>query len=117
IDTAGRLSNRKDLMDELAKIRRVVQKLLPDAPHAGLLVLDGTQGQATLAQVREFAPVAGITGLVVTKLDSSAKAGFLLALAAQEDAKPVHYVGVGEQADDLGDFDPAAFARGVVGLD
>lgn len=116
IDTAGRLASRKDLMDELAKIRRVVQKLIPDAPHAGLLVLDGTQGQATLAQVREFAPVAGISGLVVTKLDSSAKAGFLLALAAQDTRTPVHYVGVGEGTDDLGAFDPAAFARGVVGL-
>lgn len=116
IDTAGRLASRKDLMDELGKIRRVVQKLVPAAPHAGLLVLDGTQGQATLAQVREFAPVAGISGLVVTKLDSSAKAGFLLALAAQDASKPVHYIGIGEQADDLGPFDPAAFARGVVGL-
>ncbi|MFZ2587787.1 MAG: signal recognition particle-docking protein FtsY [Alphaproteobacteria bacterium] len=116
IDTAGRLTNRKDLMDELAKIRRVIQKLIPSAPHAGLLVLDGTQGQTTLAQVREFAPVAGITGLVVTKLDSSAKAGFLLALAASDAAKPVHYIGVGEKAEDLGPFDPEAFARGIVGL-
>lgn len=115
IDTAGRLATRKDLMDELGKIRRVIQKLIPEAPHAGLLVLDGTQGQATLAQLREFGPVAGITGLVVTKLDTSSKAGFLLALAA-ENPKPVHYIGVGEQAADLGPFDPAAFARGVVGL-
>lgn len=116
IDTAGRLATRTDLMDELAKIRRVVGKLIPNAPHAGLLVLDGTQGQATLAQAREFGPVGGITGLVVTKLDSSAKAGFLLALAA-DTTLPVHYIGVGEQADDLIPFDPAAFARGVVGLD
>lgn len=116
IDTAGRLATRKDLMDELAKIRRVVQKLIPTAPHAGLLVLDGTQGQATLTQVREFSTVAGITGLVVTKLDSSAKAGFLLALATTETPKPVHYIGVGEQADDLGVFNPTTFARAVVGL-
>lgn len=116
IDTAGRLATRKDLMDELAKIRRVVQKLIPEAPHAGLLVLDGTQGQATLAQVREFAPVAGLTGGVVTKLDSSAKAGFLLALASQEQPLPIHYIGVGEQAEDLVDFNPQTFARAVVGL-
>ena len=115
IDTAGRLSNRRDLMDELAKIRRVVQKLIPEAPHAGLLVLDGTMGQATLTQVRKFGPVGGITGLVVTKLDSSAKAGFLLALG-NETKLPVHFIGVGEKAEDLGGFEAGDFAAGVTGL-
>lgn len=121
VDTAGRLATRQDLMEELAKIKRVVGKLIPDAPHHVLLVLDGTQGQATLAQVREFGLVAGVTGLIVTKLDGSAKAGFLLAMAAQGDGKtpvpPVHYLGYGEQAADLVPFEPAAFARAVVGLE
>lgn len=121
IDTAGRLSTRQDLMEELAKIKRVVGKLIPDAPHHVLLVLDGTQGQATLAQVREFGATAGVTGLVVTKLDGSAKAGFLLAMAAQGDEKnplpPVHYLGYGEKADDLVPFEPESFARAVIGLE
>ncbi|PIZ31323.1 MAG: signal recognition particle-docking protein FtsY [Alphaproteobacteria bacterium CG_4_10_14_0_8_um_filter_53_9] len=116
IDTAGRLPNRADLMAELGKIRRVVAKLLPEAPHHTLLVLDGTQGQAVLRQVEAFGAEAGVDGLIVTKLDSSAKAGFLLALAALETPLPVYYLGIGEGVDDLGNFEAAAFARSLVGL-
>lgn len=116
IDTAGRLSNRADLMAELEKIMRVVKKLDATAPHHVLLVLDGTQGQAVLQQVRDFG-AAGATGLVVTKLDSSSKAGFLLALASQDKTLPVHLIGVGEGVDDLRAFDAGEFARGVMGVE
>lgn len=116
IDTAGRLGNRADLMAELEKIIRVVKKLDANAPHAVLLVLDGTQGQAVLQQVRDFG-AAGATGLVVTKLDSSSKAGFLLALAAQEKTLPVYYIGVGEGVEDLRAFHAGDFARGLMGVD
>lgn len=116
IDTAGRLPNRADLMEELKKIRRVVQKIDPTAPHHTLLVLDGTQGQATLRQMREFKSQAAVDGLIITKLDGSAKAGFLLPLAAGPDAVPVYYVGVGEGLEDIGNFDATAFARGLLGL-
>ncbi|MCA3244771.1 MAG: signal recognition particle-docking protein FtsY [Alphaproteobacteria bacterium] len=117
IDTAGRLPNRADLLAELPKIVRVVQKLLPAAPHHRWLVLDGMLGQATLPQVAEFHKQVALTGLVVTKLDSSGKAGFLAALAQQTTPLPVHYVGFGEALDAVGPFDAAAFARGLVGLD
>jgi fused signal recognition particle receptor len=115
IDTAGRLPNRTDLLAELPKITRTLQKLLPAAPHHTLLVLDGTLGQSTIPQVRQFVAQTGITGLVVTKLDGTAKAGFLLALAAQQPL-PVVAIGVGEKLEDLGPFNPQAFARALVGL-
>jgi fused signal recognition particle receptor len=116
IDTAGRLQNKIALMDELEKILRVIRKLDPDAPHACLLVLDATVGQNALSQTEAFAKTAGITGLVMTKLDGTAKGGILVALAAKF-GLPVHFIGVGEDVDDLSPFDPAEFARALVGLD
>lgn len=115
IDTAGRLPNRADLLAELAKIARVVKKLDETAPHATLLVLDATLGQSTLTQVREFGAVTPVTGLVVTKLDGTARAGFLLALA-KSFPLPVHYVGFGEGLEDIGPFNARAFSRALVGL-
>ena len=116
IDTAGRLHNKTALMDELEKILRVVRKLDPAAPHAALLVLDATVGQNALNQVEAFAKTAGITGLVMTKLDGTAKGGILVAVAAKF-ALPVHFIGVGESVDDLQPFDARDFARALVGLD
>jgi len=116
IDTAGRLPNRQDLLAELPKIARVVQKLIPAAPQQRWLVLDGMIGQATLPQVAEFTRQIALNGLVVTKLDSSGKAGFLLALAQQPQPLPVHYVAFGEGIEEVGPFAAAAFARGLVGL-
>jgi fused signal recognition particle receptor len=116
IDTAGRLQNKTALMDELEKILRVIRKLDPDAPHAALLVLDATVGQNALSQAEAFAKTAGITGLVMTKLDGTAKGGILVALAAKF-SLPIHFVGVGEGVDDLSPFEPAEFARALVGLE
>lgn len=116
IDTAGRLANRQDLLAELPKLTRVLQKLDASAPHHTLLVLDATLGQSTISQVTEFHKQLPLTGLIVTKLDGTAKAGFLLALAAQPNPLPVVAIGVGEGLDDLGPFDPHAFARALVGL-
>lgn len=115
IDTAGRLANRQDLLAELPKLNRVIQKLDATAPHHTLLVLDATLGQSTLPQVAEFHKQIPLTGLIVTKLDGTAKAGFLLALAAQPNPLPVVAIGVGESLDDLGPFDPHAFAAALVG--
>jgi fused signal recognition particle receptor len=115
IDTAGRLQNKTALMDELEKILRVVRKLDPAAPHAALLVLDATVGQNAISQVEAFPKVAGITGLIMTKLDGTAKGGILVAVAAKF-ALPVHFIGVGESVDDLSAFDPGEFARALVGL-
>jgi fused signal recognition particle receptor len=115
IDTAGRLQNKTALMDELEKILRVVRKLDPAAPHAALLVLDATVGQNAISQVEAFTKVAGITGLIMTKLDGTAKGGILVAVAAKF-ALPVHFIGVGESVDDLSAFDPGEFARALVGL-
>ena len=115
IDTAGRLHNKADLMAELAKIVRVLQKLDPDAPQDCLLVLDATTGQNALSQVETFQEMVPITGLVVTKLDGTAKGGVLIALA-EKFGIPVRAVGVGESADDLRPFDAGAFARGLMGL-
>lgn len=108
IDTAGRLHNKSHLMQELSKIRRVVEKELPGAPHETLLVIDGTTGQNGVNQARAFLEAAQITGLVVTKLDGTAKGGVILSIMKQFDI-PVKFVGVGESADDLLPFDPAAF--------
>lgn len=116
IDTAGRLANRADLLAELPKLTRVLQKLDASAPHHTLLVLDATLGQSTIPQVAEFHKQLPLTGLIVTKLDGTAKAGFLLALAAQPNPLPVVAIGVGEGLDDLGPFDPHAFANALVGL-
>ncbi|HEX5779139.1 MAG TPA: signal recognition particle-docking protein FtsY [Xanthobacteraceae bacterium] len=116
IDTAGRLQNKTALMDELEKILRVIRKLDPGAPHASLLVLDATVGQNALSQAEAFTKTAGITGLVMTKLDGTAKGGILVALAAKF-ALPIHFIGVGEGVDDLSPFEPDEFARALVGLD
>ena len=115
IDTAGRLQNKSELMAELAKIVRSIRKLDEDAPHETLLVLDATVGQNALSQVESFRSVTEITGLVMTKLDGTAKGGVLVALA-QRHAIPIHFIGVGEKAEDLRPFDAAAFARALVGL-
>jgi fused signal recognition particle receptor len=115
-DTAGRLQNRAELMGELEKIVRVIRKVAPDAPHAVLLVLDATVGQNALSQVETFGKIAGVTGLVMTKLDGSARGGILVALATKF-GLPVHFIGVGEGIDDLNDFTARDFARALVGLE
>ncbi|WP_405405085.1 signal recognition particle-docking protein FtsY [Paracoccus sp. Ld10] len=115
IDTAGRLQNRQDLMEELAKIVRVIRKKDPDAPHNTLLVLDATTGQNALSQVETFRKLANISGLVMTKLDGTARGGVLVALADRF-GLPIHAIGVGEQIDDLDAFDADEFARALVGL-
>ncbi|HVG48895.1 MAG TPA: signal recognition particle-docking protein FtsY [Rubellimicrobium sp.] len=114
IDTAGRLQNRQDLMEELAKIVRVIRKKDPTAPHNTLLVLDATTGQNALSQVEIFQKIADVTGLVMTKLDGTAKGGVLVALADRF-GLPIHAIGVGEQIDDLQPFDPEDFARALTG--
>jgi fused signal recognition particle receptor len=114
IDTAGRLHNKAALMDELRKIIRVLRKQDETAPHSVLLVLDATTGQNAVQQVRVFKEMVDVTGLVVTKLDGSARGGIVVALA-EEFGLPVHAVGVGEKAGDLRPFDAGEFARGLVG--
>ena len=116
IDTAGRLQNRAELMEELAKIIRVIKKQIPDAPHDSLIVLDGTVGQNAIAQMKAFQQTAALTGMVITKLDGTAKGGIVVALA-REFGLPVHMVGVGEGADDLQDFTAREFAYALVGLE
>jgi fused signal recognition particle receptor len=116
IDTAGRLQNKAGLMDELHKIVRVVKKLDPAAPHAVLLVLDATVGQNALSQVAEFSKTAGVTGLVMTKLDGTARGGILAAIA-EKYRLPIHFIGVGEGIDDLAPFAAKDFARALAGLD
>jgi fused signal recognition particle receptor len=115
VDTAGRLQNKAGLMAELEKIVRVLKKLDPEAPHDCLLVLDATTGQNALGQVEAFAKVAGVTGLVMTKLDGTARGGILVAVA-EKYKLPVHFIGVGEGVDDLEPFDPVEFSRAIVGL-
>lgn len=114
IDTAGRLHNKGALMEELAKVIRVIQKQEPSAPHSVILVLDATTGQNAVEQVRVFSELVAVTGLVVTKLDGSARGGIVVALA-QAFGLPVHAVGVGEQAGDLRAFEARDFARGLLG--
>ncbi|WP_170397726.1 signal recognition particle-docking protein FtsY [Ruegeria arenilitoris] len=116
IDTAGRLQNRADLMEELAKIVRVIRKVDESAPHNTLLVLDATTGQNALSQVETFRNLADVSGLVMTKLDGTAKGGVLVALA-DKFGLPIHAIGVGEQIDDLAPFDPEEFAAALTGLD
>ncbi len=112
-DTAGRLQAQAQLMDELRKVRRVITKADPAAPHEVLLVLDATQGQNALAQAQQFHAAVGVTGLVLTKLDGTARGGIVLAIARQLKL-PIRYIGLGEQAGDFAEFDPAAFARALV---
>jgi len=115
IDTAGRLHNKAGLMEELAKVIRVLRKLDPAAPHSTLLVLDATTGQNAISQVETFRSLVQINGLVVTKLDGSSKGGVLVALA-EKFKLPVHAIGVGETAQDLQAFDPRDFARSLMGI-
>ena len=115
VDTAGRLQNKRELMDELAKIRRVLGRLNPEAPHDVILVLDATNGQNALAQIEIFKEVAGVTGLVMTKLDGTARGGVLVA-AAEQFGLPIHAIGVGEKIDDLRPFDPDLVARVIAGV-
>jgi len=115
IDTAGRLQNRADLMEELSKIIRVIRKKDPDAPHNTVLVLDATTGQNAVNQVEVFQRMADVTGLVMTKLDGTAKGGVLVSLA-DKFALPIHAIGVGEQIDDLDAFDPQEFAAALTGV-
>ena len=116
VDTAGRLQNRTELMAELEKIIRVIKKRDATAPHAVLLVLDATVGQNALSQVEIFSKIAGVTGLVMTKLDGTARGGILVALA-EKFGLPVHFIGVGEGIDDLEPFEAGEFGRAIAGLD
>ncbi len=115
VDTAGRLHNRRELMDELAKIRRVLGRINPAAPHDVVLVLDATNGQNALQQIEIFKEVAGVTGLIMTKLDGTARGGVLVA-AAEQYGLPIHAIGVGETIDDLRPFDPDLVARVIAGV-
>jgi fused signal recognition particle receptor len=115
VDTAGRLQNKRELMDELAKIRRVLGRINPDAPHDVVLVLDATNGQNALQQIEIFKEVAGVTGLIMTKLDGTARGGVLVA-AAEQYGLPIHAIGVGERLDDLRPFDPDLVARVIAGV-
>jgi fused signal recognition particle receptor len=115
VDTAGRLQNKRELMDELAKIRRVLSRLNPEAPHDVVLVLDATNGQNALQQIEIFKEVAGVTGLIMTKLDGTARGGVLVA-AAEQYGLPIHAIGVGEKLDDLRPFDPDLVARVIAGV-
>ena len=114
IDTAGRLQNRTDLMEELAKIVRVLKKKDPEAPQNTILVLDATTGQNAISQVETFREIAEVSGLIMTKLDGTAKGGVLVALA-DKFGLPIHAIGVGEKIDDLAPFDPAEFAQALTG--
>lgn len=114
IDTAGRLQNREDLMSELEKIMRVLRKKCPDAPHNTLLILDATTGQNAIDQVAVFREIADVSGLIMTKLDGTAKGGILVALADKFQL-PIHAIGIGEQIDDLSAFDPKEFAEALLG--
>jgi len=115
VDTAGRLQNKKELMEELAKIRRVLGRLNEDAPHDVVLVLDATNGQNALSQIDVFKEVAGVTGLIMTKLDGTARGGVLVA-AAEQYGLPIHAIGVGEKMEDLRPFDPDLVARVIAGV-
>ncbi len=116
VDTAGRLQNKAELMAELEKVVRVMKKVEPAAPHAVLLVLDATVGQNALSQAAEFSRIAGVTGLVMTKLDGTARGGILVALAAKH-RLPVHFIGVGEGVDDLAPFAARDFANAIAGIE
>jgi fused signal recognition particle receptor len=108
-DTSGRLHTKKNLMDELAKMHKVLQKIIPEAPHASLLVLDANTGQNAIVQTREFAALIGLSGLVITKLDGTAKGGVIIGIVNEFEI-PVYYVGIGEGLDDLQPFSARVFA-------
>src|SRR5437773_10934769 len=112
-DTAGRLHSQSHLMEELKKVRRVIQRVGPSAPHEVLLVLDANQGQNALAQAQQFSEAVGGTGLVLTKLDGTARGGIVIAIA-QQLSIPIRLLGVGETPEDFGEYDPAAFAAALV---
>jgi fused signal recognition particle receptor len=112
-DTAGRLHSQSHLMEELKKVKRVIQRFEPGAPHEVLLVLDANQGQNALNQARQFHQAVGVTGLVLTKLDGTAKGGIVIAIA-NELGLPIRYIGVGETPEDFGEFDAAAFAAALI---
>ena len=116
IDTAGRLQNKKDLMEELTKTCRVLSKLDPNAPHQKVVVLDGTVGQNAHSQLKSFDEAIGLTGMIITKLDGSAKGGVVVSLA-EKFKIPIHAVGVGEGLDDLKSFEAVSFSKALVGLD
>jgi fused signal recognition particle receptor len=116
IDTAGRLQNKQNLMDELKKINSVLQKIDSTAPHENLLILDSTTGQNARNQLEIFDQIVGITGLVITKLDGTAKGGIVVALA-QKFQKPIYAIGLGEKAEDLQEFDAKNFAKNLVGIE
>src|SRR5467141_2247721 len=116
VDTAGRLQNKAELMNELEKVVRVIKKIDTSAPHAVLLVLDATVGQNALSQVEAFRRTAGVTGLVMTKLDGTARGGILVALA-EKHKLPVHFIGVGEGIDDLASFTARDFAQAIAGIE
>ncbi len=116
VDTAGRLHTKKNLMEEMKKMHRSLQKVVPGAPQETLLVLDGTTGINALAQAREFHQALGVTGLIVTKLDGTAKGGIVVAIA-HELKLPVKFIGLGEQVDDLQPFDPKSFAAALLGAE
>lgn len=115
IDTAGRLQNKKGLMDELQKIVRVIKKVIPDAPHKILLTIDASTGQNALEQIKVFRELIGINGLIITKLDGSAKGGILVA-AANEHSLPVYFIGVGENIEDLQPFDAKEYSKKLLGF-
>ncbi|MBV8729084.1 MAG: signal recognition particle-docking protein FtsY, partial [Acidobacteriia bacterium] len=112
VDTAGRLQTKENLMAELHKMGRTAKKVIPDAPHEVLLVLDATTGQNGLEQARKFTETSGVTGIVLTKLDGTAKGGIVVAIARELNL-PIRYVGVGEKTDDLLPFDPEAFIDSI----
>ncbi len=115
IDTAGRLQNKKGLMDELQKIVRVIKKITPQAPHKTLITIDATTGQNGLAQVKTFKELVDVNGIIITKLDGTSKGGILVAIS-KETSIPIHYIGVGEAIDDMDVFNAKDFARGLLGL-
>src|SRR5207302_5209897 len=115
VDTAGRLHTKSNLMDELRKIKRTVSKAMPGAPHEIWLVLDATVGQNGLAQARQFHEMLGLTGVILTKLDGTAKGGIIVAIS--DLGLPIRYIGIGESAEDLQPFDPVAFAEALLGED
>jgi fused signal recognition particle receptor len=116
VDTAGRLHTKSNLMEELKKIRRVIARECPSAPHEVLLVVDATTGQNAIAQARVFNEAVGVTGIVLTKLDGTARGGIVVAIT-QELGIPVKFVGVGEGVDDLKPFDPHDFVQGILRMD
>lgn len=115
IDTAGRLQNKTNLMEELKKVVRVIKKQIPDAPHSTLLTIDATTGQNALSQVQTFKEMVNVSGLVITKLDGSAKGGILVAIAA-ETPTPIHYIGIGEGIDDLDEFNASDFSNSLINI-